>query len=291
MKEKIFEGTCTALVTPFNTKNEIDYDAAKRIVEFQIENQVDAILILGSTGESFSLSTSERQKFISFVRSLVPKTVKLIVGAGSNICEEAIRLVSEAEALGADACLVQTPFFCKCTQNGIFQHFKKICKSVNLPIIVYNIPSRSGVNILPETMHRLCEIEKIAGLKEANGDIEHVLKMANTIGDEIAFYCGNDNLYPLFLALGCSGTISVTSNVFPAEIVKMWQDGKRALEIHNRLFKFNNLMFCEPNPIPVKYALSKLGKIENALRLPLTSLEESHEKEIDEQLKILGALK
>lgn len=290
MKEKIFEGVCTALVTPFNKKNEIDYDATKRLLENQIKNKVNAILILGSTGESFSLSPEERKKFISFVRALVPKTCKLIVGAGSNVCEEASRLVNEAESLGADACLVQTPYFCKCTQNGIFQHFKKICKNINLPIIVYNIPSRSGVNILPQTMKKLCEIENICGLKEANGDVEHILKMANTLGGALPIYCGNDNLFLLFLALECSGTISVTSNVFPAEIVKMWKNKEKRLEIHNKLFKFNNLMFCEPNPIPVKYALSKTKMLENVLRLPLTSLERAHEKEIDEELKTLTRL-
>lgn len=291
MKEKIFEGVCTALVTPFNKKNEIDFDATKKIVEEQIKNKVNAILVLGSTGESFSLSSNERQKYISFVRSLVPKTCKLIVGAGSNICEEAAKLINEAESFGADACLVQTPYFCKCTQNGIVLHFKKICKMTNLPIIIYNIPSRSGVNILPETMLKLCEIEHICGLKEANGEIEHILKMTNLLYGKLPFYCGNDNLFLLFMALGCNGTISVTSNICPTEIVRMWKNKEKSLEIHNKLFNLNNLMFCEPNPIPVKYVLSKANMIENVLRSPLTSLEKPHEKEIDKELEKLGILK
>ncbi len=291
MKEKIFEGTCTALVTPFDKNKDIDFNSTKKLLEFQIQNNVNAILILGSTGEGFSLTPVERKKYISYVRSILPKSCKLIVGAGSNQFQEAANLINEAEDLGADACLVQTPYFCKCTQSGIVQHFEKICEKTNLPIIVYNIPSRSGVNILPQTMLQLSNLDNILGLKEANGDVNHILSMANAINEKLAFYCGNDNLYQLFLNLNCSGTISVTSNVFPAEIGEMWQNKKDSLQIHNKLFKFNELMFCEPNPIPVKYALSKLNKIENILRLPLTSLEKNHEEAIEEQLKILEVLK
>lgn len=291
MKNKIFEGTCTALITPFDKNSQIDFKAAKRMIEYQIENKVNAILILGSTGESFSLTPIERKNYITFVRSIIPKDVKLLVGAGSNRVDEAVNLINEAENLGADACLVQTPYFCKCTQNGIFQHFNKICQKINLPIIIYNIPSRSGVNILPQTAVKLSKLDKICGFKEANGDVNHILSMANAIGSKIAIYCGNDNLYQLFLSLNCSGTISVTSNVFPSEIVEMWKNRAKSLAIHNKLFKFNELMFCEPNPIPVKYTLSRLNKIENVLRLPLTSLEKNHAREIDRELKTLGVLK
>ncbi len=287
---KVFEGTCTALVTPFNSKGKIDWLATKRLVEMQLRNRVNAILVLGSTGEGMAISSEERKNFIRFVRSLLHEDCKLIVGAGSNNPEEAIRLIGEAKKYGANACLVQTPYFCKCTQNGIVKHFKTICERSALPIIVYNIPSRSGVNILPNTMLEMCKLPQIAGLKEANGDINHILSMTHTLDGKLPLYCGNDNLYQLFLSLGASGTISVTSNIFPAKIAKMW--AKRGqmdecLKMHDKLFDINNLMFCEPNPIPVKYALSRLGVIENVVRPPLTPLEEGHKKEID---SALGAL-
>lgn len=290
MKQKIFEGTCTALVTPFTKTRNIDFEALQKLIERQVQNKVDAVLLFGSTGEGFALSEQERRECIKFVRNILPRQCKLIVGAGSNVCEQAIGLVDEAERLGADACLMQTPYFCRCSQKGIVEHFRKICKKINLPLIIYNIPSRSGVNIQPKTMLELAQLDKIVGLKEANGDIEHVLKMANTLQGTLPIYCGNDNLYQLFLALECSGTISVASNIFPAEIVSMWKDKAQSLEVHNRLFAFNNLLFCEPNPIPVKYALSKLCLTENVLRLPLTPLSKQFEKEIDKELTRLGVL-
>ncbi len=287
MKNKIFEGTCTAMVTPFKKNKEIDYKSAEKLIKNQLENNVNAILILGSTGEGFSLSPQEKQKYISFVRSILPNSCKLLVGAGSNNYEETINQINDAERNGVDGCLVQTPYFCKCSQNGIINHFREICKKTSLPIIVYNIPSRAGNNIKPQTMLELLKFDNIVGLKEANSELNHILQMTNAIDGKIAFYCGNDNLYQLFLSLGCSGTISVTSNVFPSEIAEMWNIKENSLSIHNKLFNFNNLMFCEPNPIPVKFILSKLNLIENELRNPLTRLEKKHEKEIINELKNL----
>ena len=288
MKKAIFEGVCTALVTPFDENNNIDFCACEKLIEKQTKSGVDAILILGSTGESFALSTEERTKFTRFVTKILPKTCKLIVGAGGNIPSETIRLANEAKSLGADACLVTTPYFNRCTQNGLIQHFEKICQNVDLPMIVYNIPSRSGVNIQPDTMKTLATFDNIVGLKEANGEIGHILEMFHSVQRDLPIYCGNDNLNHIFAKLEASGTISVTSNVFPSEIKNQWKDGN--LKLHNKLFKFNNLMFCEPNPIPVKYALSKIGIIKNNLRLPLTPLETQHQTLIDTELKRLGVI-
>lgn len=288
MKKAIFKGTCTALVTPFKKSGKIDYVAAENLVKFQLKNEIDAILILGSTGESFGIEKQERQEFIKFIKNIVKNQCKLIVGAGSNTPQKSIDLINEAKMCGADACLVSTPYFNRCTQNGIVMHFKKICENTDAPIIVYNIPSRSGVNILPQTMQKLCELKNIVGLKEANGDINHILEMFHQNADKIAIYSGNDNLNYLFLCLGASGFISVASNIFPKEVGLMFKNSAESLKIHNKLHVLSNILFCEPNPIPVKYALSKMDLIENNLKLPLTKLEKQHQKMLDIELKKLG---
>lgn len=284
----IFEGVCTALVTPFDRENQIDYKSTQRLLNLQIQAKVRAILILGSTGEGGSLSCAEREEFISFARENLPKSVKLIVGVGSNQIEEASHMIDEAQRLGADACLVQTPYFMKCTQEGIFQHFKKICERTSLPIIVYNIPSRSGVNLEPDTMKRLCDFSNICGLKEANGNIDHILAMFHAIAEKTAIYCGNDNLNLVFERLGANGTISVTSNAFPKQIVEMFENNSKTNVMQDKFFDVNNLMFCEPNPIPIKYVLHKMGLIENNLRLPLTQLSKKWQAEISRELDKIG---
>ncbi len=283
----IFEGVCTALVTPLNFQNKIDFKATEKLIEHQINGGIKTILILGSTGEGLLLTEQEREEFIKFVKNLLPKGIKMIVAAGSNDAEAAAKQILKATGLGADACLVQTPSFMKCTQNAIIKHYKTICERVNTPVIVYNIPSRSGVNILPETMRTICENKNIVGLKEANGNIEHICAMFHVLSGKTAIYCGNDNLNGVFKGLGASGTISVTSNAFPKEMRLMFENDNLSLKINDKFFSFNNLMFCEPNPIPIKYVLSKMGIIKNVLRAPLSKLEKQHAKVLDKEIEKL----
>lgn len=283
----LFKGVCTALITPFDREGKVDFKSLKRLINFQIQNDIKNILILGSTGEGEALTQKERCEIVEFSKSIMPEKTKLIVGAGANTPEKSIQLIREAQKLGADGCLVQTPYFNRCTQGGIISHFEKICENVGMPIIVYNIPSRSGVNILPKTMARLSQIENIVGLKEANGNIDHVLEMFNEVKEKLPIYCGNDNLNYLFKCLGGAGTISVASNVFPKEIIELFNGEK---EVDDKLFTFNKLMFCEPNPIPVKYAVSKLGLAQNNLRLPLTRLSKNEQIKVRKEMKKLGVL-
>ena len=282
-----FKGVCTALITPFDRNCKVDFKALRKLLDFQIQNEVKNVLLLGSTGEGEALTQKERDEIVEFARFILPKKIKLIVGAGSNTPEKSISLIQQAEKFGADCCLVQTPYFNRCTQHGIVEHFQKICENVEMPLIVYNIPSRSGVDILPKTMTELEKFENIVGLKEANGNIDHILDMFNKVGDRLPIYCGNDNLNYIFKCLGGAGTISVTSNVFPKEINDVFE-GKK--EVDDKLFDFNKLMFCQPNPIPIKYAVSKLGLAQNNLRLPLTRLSKNFQIKVGAEMKKLGAI-
>ncbi len=280
----IFEGTCTALVTPFTSDNKIDFEALAKLVNFQLASGVRTLLALGSTGEGSSLSPSEKEALVSKIRSLLPPTHKLIVGVGSNNACEVIEQIKAAKSWGADACLVQTPYFVKCTQEGIFLHYEKIAKESPLPIIIYNVPSRSGVNVEPETMLRLAKLKNIEGLKEANDNISHIQKMFKTLND-FPIYCGNDNLYHLFLCLGACGVISVASNIVPEKINAMFTRLSQSRKISFELHDLNSLLFSEPNPIPVKFALSQMKLIENNLRPPLTPLSSQNQEKLKRELE------
>ncbi len=282
-----FKGACTALVTPFKKNGKIDYLATEKLLKHQINGKVSAIMVLGSTGEGFLLSEVEKQDFVKFVRKFLPSSVKLVVSVGKNKVDGTIEEIKTMQKFGADGCLIHTPYFVKCTQNALIEYFAEIDKKTNLPAIAYNIPSRSGVNILPETMKEICKLSNIVGLKEANTNIDHICQMFHEVSDKIDIYCGNDNLNGVFKGLGASGTISVTSNAFPLQIQQMFENDDLSLQINDRFFDFNNLVFCEPNPIPIKYVLSKMGLIENNLRKPLTRLENIHKKALDRALQNL----
>ncbi len=282
----IFKGVCTALVTPFTSDKKIDYISLKKLIKYQIDNNVDAILILGTTGESSTITLDEREQIIKFAKNIMPSTCKLIVGTGSNDTKKAIQLTNQASNLGADGCLIVTPYYNKCTQNGIFNHYNEISQSTNIPYIVYNVPSRTGFNIEPKTMQKISTLKNVVGLKEANGNIDHILSMFANLKN-FPIYCGNDNLSHVFYGLNGSGIISVTSNVFPSEVKKSLQNTKQSYLYFRKFFNFNNLMFCEPNPIPVKYVLFKKNLIKNSLRQPLEVLENKHKKLIDIEIKKL----
>lgn len=279
----LFSGVCTALVTPFTSDNKIDYVALKKLVQVQVDAKVSAILILGSTGESSTVCEDERRVIIPFVKNLLPKQIKLIVGTSSNDTKKCINQCNEASYLGADACLISSPYYNKCTQEGVFLYFKKITENTNVPIVVYNVPSRTGVNISPKTMQKISSLKNICGLKEANGNIDHILEMFHSVN--IPIYSGNDNLNYIFLKYGAKGIISVTSNAYPKQFVEFFKNKDKHKILEQKFYNFNKLMFIEPNPIPIKYVLMKQRLIKNILRSPLTKLEEKHCKMINAEIE------
>lgn len=292
MINKIFDGVGTAIVTPF-CGGCVDYVSFGRLLDRQIEAGVDAIVVLGTTGEPSTISEFEREQIIKFSKSRIDGKTKLIVGTGANSTSKAIAFYKQAEQLGADGVLVVTPYYNKCTQKGLIEHYTLIAGCGNLPIIVYNVPGRTGVNILPETMLKLCEINNICGIKEASGNISQILEYFRLCGDKVAIYSGEDALNSIFMSLGGSGVISVASNIVPKLIKKTCYFAKtnprKMYELQSKLLPLIYALFLEVNPIPTKAGLSYLGLCENELRLPLTQMSQDKfdvlKKEIDEILE------
>lgn len=275
MKNKIFEGVGTAIVTPF-CSGCVDYVSLGGLVDRQIEAGVDAVIVLGTTGEPSVMDDIEREQIIRFCKKRINGKSKLIVGAGANCTAKAQNLYRQAESLGADGVLIVTPYYNKCTQNGLIEHYRAIASCGNLPIIVYNVPARTGVNILPETMAKLCEIDNICGVKEASGNISQILEYFRLCADKVAIYSGEDALNAIFMSLGGSGVISVASNIIPKSIKKVCDLVKtnqaQMYELQSKLLPLIYALFLEVNPIPVKASLSYLGLCQNELRLPLTPM-------------------
>lgn len=271
----IFRGSAVALVTPFNSKGEVNFYELRRLIEFQIASRTRAIVILGTTGESATISQDERTKIIKFCISQVAKRVPVIVGTGSNCTETAIKQTKEAEKFGANGVLVVTPYYNKTSQDGLFLHYKKIASQTKLPVIIYNVPSRTGVNILPETVLKLTKIKNIVGLKDAGGNISQSMDLLKLLPKSFALYSGDDNLtYPL-MAMGYRGVISVTANAYPALVSSMCdsildRNYENALRIHKFLYKLNTSLFLDVNPICIKFYLNLLGFNVGKPRLPLT---------------------
>ena len=287
--KKIFSGLGTALVTPFNN-GEVDYYSLKVLLNKQIEAGVEAVVVLGTTGEPSTLTDKERDKIIKTTVSLCKGQTKVIVGVGSNSTKKAVSYYKRAEELGVDGALIVTPYYNKCTQDGIFEHYSAIANSGKLPIIVYNVPSRTGVNIDPETLQRLAEIENICGIKESSGNINQALHYFYVVDKKMAIYCGEDALMYVFATLGAEGGISVVSNLLPKETKKILdscRNGKyeKSRELQRKILPLIDSIFARVNPIPIKSALSYLGLCKNELRLPLTPLPENDflnlKKEID----------
>lgn len=276
MKKELFKGVGTALITPFKN-GQVDYTALEILIEKQLNAKVKAIIVLGTTGEPATLNLEEREKIILTAKRIIGTRAKLIVGCGSNSTSHAITLYKQAENLGADGALIVTPYYNKCTQGGLIEHYKAIAQNGSLPIIVYNVPSRTGVNIMPETMKKLYKIKNVYGLKEASGNIVQILDFFRLCGKQIAIYSGEDALNAIFIALGGSGTISVASNIFPNLCRRVIELGEQNL--YDKMFilqqdmqQFNKALFLEVNPICVKGGLSYLGLCKNQLRLPLTPI-------------------
>ncbi len=282
--KKIFEGSCTALITPFK-KGRIDFNKLENMLEFQIASGVDALLLLGTTGEASTITPDERTEILNFSKKIINGRVKFLAGTGSNNTRTARDLTMQAKKIGVDGVLIVTPYYNKCTQKGIIEHYKTIANCVDVPIILYNVPSRTGVNIKPETAKELSKITNIVGIKEANSDLEHITEMINMLQNEMAVYSGNDDLNFEFLASKGQGIISVTGNIFPdltSLMCNLFKKGEvvEAYNIHKKLQGVNKALFLETNPIPVKFASSKMELCENELRLPLTPLDKEFENKI-----------
>ena len=284
----IFNGVCTAIVTPFNKNGELDLKSFDKILDMQIKAKVGAVLVLGTTGESSTVDFVEREKLILFAKKKLPKSIKLIVGTGSNCTKTAIKDTKQAKDLGADAVLCVTPYYNKTTQKGILEYYSQI-DQLGVPFIAYNVPSRTGVNILPSTYSKLENLQNFAGIKEANGDIMHILKTFFAIKNT-PIYCGNDNLSKIFYDFGAKGIISVVSNVFPNEVVLSWKNEKEQKEYFQKFFKFSCDLFLQPNPIAVKYAMQRKRLIKNILRPPLLPLENCYKKIINKDMENLWKL-
>ncbi|MBQ9485724.1 MAG: 4-hydroxy-tetrahydrodipicolinate synthase [Clostridia bacterium] len=280
MNKIIFEGVCTAAVTPF-TKDGIDYAAFEKQIEFQIRNGISAICVLGTTGEAPTVTDEEYENVAKFAYDKIAGRVKFILGSGSNCTKKAVEKSVLAQKLGADGLLVVTPYYNKCTQNGLVKYYNEICDSVNIPVLCYNVPARTGVNILPETMARIAEHKNIGGIKEACGNMEQICETARLIKNKTALYSGDDNLNLAMLAIGSKGLISVVSNVVPkevSEVNRLFAAGKtaEANALHEKLLPLIDVMFCEVNPIPVKRAIELTGLGSGIVRSPLTELEPEH---------------
>ena len=282
VNKTIFKGVCTALITPFKD-GKIDYESLKSIIEFQIEQGVDALLINGTTGESATLSENEKQEIISFTAHEVGGRVPIIAGTGSNCTQKAIELSKFAHEVGVDAILVVTPYYNKASAEGLIEHYEKIANNVEVPLIIYNVPSRTGVNIPLSVYDQLANHKNIVAVKEASPSISDFAKLSQKCSERLVLYSGNDDLIMPALALGGDGVISVLSNVLPkevGEICKLWFAGKtkEAAALQLQLLPLINAIFSEVNPIPIKAIMSHKGFCDEEYRLPLCPLNAEKKK-------------
>ena len=294
----IFTGAGVAIVTPFKENGEVDYESFAKNIEFQIEKGSDAIIVCGTTGEASTLTHEEHLDVIRYCVKCVNGRIPVVAGTGSNCTETAIYLSQEAEKAGADGLLVVTPYYNKATQKGLYEHFKMVADSVKIPIILYNIPGRTGgVNILPETVVRLCtEVENIVGVKDATGNIGQVAKLMSIADGKVDLYSGNDDQIVPLLSRGGKGVISVLSNVAPTQTHEICAkffagdvEGSRKLQLS--AIELIDALFCEVNPIPVKKALHLMGMMGGTLRRPLTVMEDANAAKLENAMKKFGILK
>ena len=291
MKNTIFTGMATAIVTPM-TKTGIDYDALGRFLEFQIENGINAIVVMGTTGENATIEPEDQKEVIRYTVQKVAGRVPVIAGTGTNNTEHVLKNTRNACEVGADAVLVVTPYYNKATQNGLITHFTTVADASTVPVIVYNVPGRTGCNLLPKTLAKLAEHPRIAAVKEATGNMAQMVEIMALCGDKIDVYSGEDALTVPMMAMGAAGTISVLSNVVPKESVAMTDackagDYKTAAQWQCKLLGLTNALFSEVNPIPVKAAVSAMGFGEENLRLPLTPMEDQTRAKLYDEMRKL----
>jgi len=285
----MFSGSYVALVTPFKN-NRVDVEKLRELVEFHIEKGTSGISPCGTTGESATLSHEEHRLVIETVVKAVNGRVQVIAGTGSNNTTEAIELTGFAKKVGVDGCLVITPYYNKPTQNGLYLHFKEISETVDVPIVMYNVPGRTGVNMLPSTVARLAKIRNIVGLKEASGDINQVSQIVRECGEDFDVLSGDDSMTFPIMAVGGKGVISVAANIVPGEMAGLVEafnkgDIKKAREMHLKMLPLFGAMFYETNPIPIKAAMSLLGIISDEIRLPLCKMGEENLEKLRKTLK------
>lgn len=291
----IFTGAAVAICTPFKEDGKVDYDLFREQIEYQIANQTDAIVVCGTTGESSTLDHEEHIECIRFCNEVVNKRVPVIAGTGSNCTETAIYLSKEAEKIGVDALLIVTPYYNKATQKGLIEHYTMIAENVSLPIIMYNVPSRTGCNIMPETAAALVKnVKNIVGIKEASGNISQIAKVKR-LCPEIELYSGNDDQITSIMSLGGIGVISVLSNVAPKEthdIAQAMLDGdvKKSCDLQLKALDLCNVLFCEVNPIPVKKALELQKRDRGIMRRPLSEMEPENAAKLEKIMKEYGVL-
>ncbi len=294
MKNLIFRGIATAMVTPM-TATGVDYDALARFIDFQLEEGINALVAVGTTGESATLTPQERKEVIRFTVERVAGRVPVIAGTGTNNTQHVLEFTKSACDDGADAVLVVTPYYNKATQAGLIAHFTAVADASDKPVILYNVPSRTGCNLLPDTVAVLAKHPNIAAIKEASGNMGQVVELAAKCGGDIAIYSGEDGITLPILSMGGQGCISVASNVVPKTMVSLADtffrgDVAEAARMQRELWPLIHLLFCEVNPIPAKAAVSAMGYGEEHIRLPLTPMEDAHRAALYAEMKKLGVL-
>lgn len=289
------KGSMVALVTPFKG-DRLDEEKIKGLVEFHVENGTKAIIPCGTTGESATLSFEEHDRVVELVVKAAAKRIKVIAGSGSNNTKEAIRLTKHAKQVGADAALLISPYYNRPTQQGLYLHFKAIADAVDMPIVLYNIASRTGVNIEPETIAELAKIKNIVGVKESSGNLDQMSRIVQLCGEQFALISGDDSLTLPIMAIGGTGIISVVANIVPRDVADMVDsfmkgDLRHARKMHYKLLPLVKAIFIETNPIPVKTAMGMMGMIEPGLRLPMCSMKEDNAAKLRKALKDYGLIK
>ena len=289
MKKIIFKGCGTAIVTPFN-ENGVNFDEFKKLIEFQIEKKADAIIVCGTTGESSTMTTDEKKQTIKFAVDIANKRIPIIAGTGGNCTASVIEMTKYVESIGVDGALIVTPYYNKTTQEGLIAHYSAIAKETSLPIILYSVPSRTGVNITPETCKKLSEIENIVAIKEASGNLSQIAEIAHLCGDNLNIYSGNDDQITSILGVGGIGVISVLSNILPEythNITNNFFEGNISKSIEDQLkaIPLVKALFCEVNPIPVKAGLNMIGFECGTPRLPLIEMSEKNKEVLKNEIK------
>ncbi|WP_457969862.1 4-hydroxy-tetrahydrodipicolinate synthase [Acinetobacter calcoaceticus] len=289
------QGSIVAIVTPMLKDGGVDWKGLEKLVEWHIEQGTNSIVAVGTTGEASTLSMEEHTQVIKEIIRVANKRIPIIAGTGANSTREAIELTKAAKDLGADAALLVTPYYNKPTQEGLYQHYKAIAEAVELPLILYNVPGRTGVDLANDTAVRLAEISNIVGIKDATGDVPRGKALIDALDGKMAVYSGDDETAWELMLLGADGNISVTANVAPKAMsevcaVAIAKDEQQAKTINNKIANLHNILFCESNPIPVKWALHEMGLIDTGIRLPLTPLAEQYREPLRNALKDAGII-
>ena len=289
----MFKGSMVAIVTPMNEDGSLDHVSLENLIEFHIENKTDVIISVGTTGESATLDFDEHSEVIKSTLDIVNKRVPVIAGSGANSTSEALHLTQRSKKLGAEACLLVTPYYNKPTQRGLYEHYKKIADEVSIPQILYNVPGRTSVDILPDTVKDLSTHPNIIGIKEASGNLERSKEILEKCSDNLSIFTGDDKTSARDILMGFKGNISVTANIVPLQMHNMCRlasEGQKdeAEKINNKIDVLHDNLFIESNPIPVKWALSRMGLIKKGIRLPLTWMDEQYEAMLEESLISAG---